>query len=256
MGFSQPVHTSTPARRGDIISTGSPLQEHMPADLPLTFAGPLVVVGGGQVEPHLLHELSRFAAGFVGADRGGDVLMAAGIVPDAVIGDMDSVADRAAFAEKTRVIALAEQDSTDFEKCLYCTSAPVTIALGMTGGRFDHTLAALHAVARQASKRTIILLDERDLALGVSGSVSLEVGAGQRVSIYPLGRTAFSGSSGLLYPLDGLVMRQGERIGTSNRSVTDRIEIAVAPGEQDPWLMIVERSLLPLFVNADQDGSG
>lgn len=212
------------------------------------FAGPILVVGGGAVDPGLIADLSPMMTGFVGADRGGDILTAAGVVPDIVVGDMDSVADPTAFGAKTRVLTIAEQDTTDFEKCLYCTRAPVTVAVGMTGGRFDHTLAALHAVKRFAPWRRIILLDASDLALGVSGSITAAVGAGARVSVYPLGRTAFAGSTGLLYPLDGLVLEQGERIGTSNRATADTVTIAVEPGDQAPWLLIVERGLLERFL--------
>ena len=48
------------------------------------------------------------------------------------------------------MIQIAEQVTTDFEKALYSTRAPVTVALGMTGKRLDHTLAALDAVSKYA----------------------------------------------------------------------------------------------------------
>ncbi|WMT92448.1 thiamine diphosphokinase [Pelagibacterium sp. H642] len=208
----------------------------------------LLIVGGGSVEPEMLKRLAARVQGIVGADRGGDIVLAAGLVPDAVIGDMDSVADSARFSGRTRVLTLAEQDTTDFEKCLYSTRAPITLAIGMTGGRFDHTLAALHAVARYAHERRVILIDGHDLAMGVAGSIALNVGAGERVSIYPLGRTRFARSKGLLYRLDGLEMAQGEAIGTSNLATEDRIEIEVAPGGQDPWLLILDRKLLDAVI--------
>lgn len=214
----------------------------------MAFGGRLVIVGGGTVEPDLLRAVADGASGLIGADSGADAILRAGLVPDAVIGDMDSVADRMAFPATTRVIPLAEQDTTDFEKCLYSTRAPVTVAIGMTGGRFDHTLAALHAVARHAASRRIILLDEHDLALGVAGSVRFTVKAGERVSIYPLGRTEFSGSSGLLYPLRGLVMEQGGVIGTSNTATAEDVRIEVAGGAQSPWLLILDRGMLGTFL--------
>ena len=212
--------------------------------MPLRFQGPLLIVGGGQVAPDLLTSLAEHAAGIVGADRGGDTIIAAGLVPDAVIGDMDSVADPGAFGSPTTVVSLAEQDTTDFEKCLYSTDAPVTIAVGMTGGRFDHTLAALHAVTRYGRERAIILVDAHDLALVVSGSIHFSIAPGTRVSIYPLGRTEFAGSEGLEFPLEGLVLEQGSRIGTSNSAVAGTVSIAVAPGEQSPWLLILDRAHL------------
>lgn len=245
MGFSQLRNRSTPARRGDTIPPVPNTQETVSDDrLPLIFGGRLVIVGGGSVETDLLRSVAKDAEGLVGADSGADTIMAAGLVPNAVIGDMDSVADRAGFPAGTRVIPLAEQDTTDFEKCLYSTRAPITVAIGMTGGRFDHTLAALHAVARHAASRRIVLLDEHDLALGVSGSLRFAMRPGERVSIYPLGRTEFSSSTGLLYPLEGLVMEQGSSIGTSNAATADIVTINVATGPQSPWLLILDRNLL------------
>ncbi|HWJ86951.1 MAG TPA: thiamine diphosphokinase [Pelagibacterium sp.] len=224
----------------------APVQGRATGDaLPLKFNGILLIAGAGTVERDLLVKLADRAEGLVGADRGGDLLIEAGLVPDAVIGDLDSVADPSGFPGRTRVIALPEQDTTDFEKCLYCTSAPVTVALGMTGERFDHTLAALHVVARYAAKgRRIVLIDEHDLAYGIAGSMRIRVGKGARISIYPLGRTRFLRSTGLLYPLDGLEMEQGKAIGTSNQAIADVISIEVAPGVQDPWLLILDRGLL------------
>ncbi|WP_164730363.1 thiamine diphosphokinase [Pelagibacterium montanilacus] len=212
------------------------------------FSGPLVIVGGGRVDPALLAEVAGLAVGFVGADSGGDVLADHGIVPDAVIGDMDSLGSAGRFPASTRIIAIADQDSTDFEKALGMTQAPVTLAIGMTGGRFDHTLAALHAVSRHAAGRRIVLLDEHDLALGVAGDLTITPGAGQRVSVYPLGRTEFAGSSGLVYPLAGLVLEQGERVGTSNAASAETVSIQVAPGAQDPWLLIMDRGLLKVLI--------
>ena len=250
MGFSQlRFSRNTPARRGNTITPHAQAQEAPgPADLPLRFDGPLLIVGGGTVERPLLRELAGKAAGLVGADAGADRIIEAGLVPDAVIGDMDSVRDLAALPRATRVITVTDQETTDFEKALLMTAAPLTLALGMTGGRFDHTLAALHAVAKAAATRRIVLVDEHDLALGVSGSIRLDVGRGTRVSIYPLGRTAFRGSKGLLYPLDGLEMEQGRKIGTSNSAVADAIEIEAAPGTQSPWLLILDRGKLPVFL--------
>lgn len=243
--FSAPDIGSTPARRGDTITGPTFTQDHdSPSPLPLAFEGTLIIVGGGTVEPDLLRTLAKNAAGLIGADSGGDTILAAGLVPDAVIGDMDSVADPSRFPKETRIVAISEQDSTDFGKCLYSTRAPLTLGLGMTGGRFDHTLAALNAVAKTAHARKIILVDTHDLALGVLGSIRVAVGKGARVSIYPLGRTAFSGSQGLLYPLDGLVMEQDGRIGTSNAATEDIVSITVAEGEQSPWLLILDRTLL------------
>ena len=210
----------------------------------LAFDGVLVIVGGGALDVHLLHRLSAAGAHLVGADGGGDVIRAAGLLPEAIIGDFDSLADAADWDARTRLVRLAEQETTDFEKALYSTTAPVTIALGMTGKRFDHTLAALDAVARYAGDRIIILVDEADVAMALTGPFSFEVEAGDRVSVHPLKPIRFRRSIGLRYPLDGLRLAPGERTGTSNQAELGPFRIEPEPRAKAPWLLIVDRTYL------------
>jgi len=215
---------------------------------PLSFDGVLVIVGGGALDVDLLRQLAAEGAHLVGADGGGDVIAAADLVPAAIIGDFDSLADASAWEGPTRLIRIAEQETTDFEKALYSTRAPVTIGLGMTGRRLDHTLAALDAVARFASARKIILVDEFDLALGLAGPFAFAVEPGARVSVHPLTATRFFRSSGLRYPLDGLMLAPGLRTGTSNEASAAEFRIEPAAGDPGVFLLILERRWLPALV--------
>ncbi len=205
----------------------------------LAFGGVLAVVGGGTFDPAILRALADIGAGLVGADGGGDAIAAAGLVPDAIIGDLDSLADPDGWDARTRVIRVAEQVTTDFQKVLRLTTAPVTVALGMTGKRLDHTLAALSAVTEYADARRIILVDEHDIALAVTGAFSFAVAPGDRVSIHPLAPIGFARSEGLVYPLDGLRLAPGGLIGTSN-AASGHFSIEPDAASQDvPWLLIV-----------------
>jgi thiamine pyrophosphokinase len=214
---------------------------------PIAFDGLLVVVGGGQVDPAVMAELAAAGAEFVGADAGGDVIAAAGLTPAAIIGDLDSLSDPAEWESGTRLIRISEQETIDFEKVLYSTAAPVTVALGMTGDRFDHTLAALDAVTRQSAGRHIILVDAHDLALTLTGPFSFEVEAGERVSVHPLAPVTFAYSEGLRYPLNGLHLAPGVRTGTSNEAPAGPFTIVPQETEHRPWLLILgRRYLIPL----------
>ena len=61
----------------------------------------------------------------------------------------------------------------------------MTLALGMTGKRLDHTLAALSAVLQYAPQRRLLVVDEVDAALAATGPVSFVAGVRERVSIHP-----------------------------------------------------------------------
>jgi thiamine pyrophosphokinase len=220
----------------------------LPVQEPIAFDGLLVIVGGGAVDLEVLADLAARGAHLVGADGGGDVIARAGLHPEAIIGDFDSLDDPDAWEGKTELRQIAEQESIDFEKALYSTSAPVTVALGMTGDRFDHTLAALDAVTRQARGRRIILVDEHDLALALTGPFSFAVDPGDRVSIHPLMPVTFAKSEGLMFKLDGLTLAMGLRVGMSNAATDGPFTIEPEAGSTNPWLLIVRRSyLMPLI---------
>lgn len=219
------------------------------SDLPLVFDRPLAIVGGGVVETELLQDLAQRGLALVAADGGADAVARAGLVPEAILGDLDSLTDRAGWEERTRVIHIPEQITTDFQKALYSTSAAVTLALGMTGKRLDHTLAALSAVLQYAPSRRILLVDEVDVALAVTGCIAFEAMPGERVSIHPLLPIRFRRSSGLLYPMDDLLLEPGGLIGTSNQATGE--EIVVEPEDDTPWLLILGRERLwDLVANA------
>jgi thiamine pyrophosphokinase len=208
----------------------------------VVFDGPIAIVGGGAIDPELLRELAGRGVALVGADGGGDAIGDAGLVPVAIIGDLDSLLDRAGWERRTRVIHIPEQITTDFQKALYSTQAPVTLALGMTGKRLDHTLAALSAVLQYAPTRRLLLVDEVDVALAATGPVAFEAGLRERVSIHPLAPIRFEYSTGLYYPMDGLLLEPGGLIGTSNEGTGGRVE--VIPSDDTPWLLILGKERL------------
>ncbi|WP_323014902.1 thiamine diphosphokinase [Devosia sp.] len=202
----------------------------------------MAIVGGGDVDPALLRALSGRGVALVGADGGGDSIGAAGLLPAAIIGDLDSLSDRAGWERRTKVLHIPEQITTDFQKALYSTRAPVTLALGMTGRRLDHTLAALSAVLQFAPSRKLLLVDAVDVALAATGALRFEAAPGERVSIHPLLPIAFTRSRGLYYPMDGLTLAPGALIGTSNQALGGPVEIE--PEDDTPWLLILGKERL------------
>jgi thiamine pyrophosphokinase len=212
---------------------------------PIAFPGVLVIVGGGTLDTALLRQLRADGAALVGADGGGDAIAEAGFVPEAIIGDMDSLDDPESWIDVTRLLRISEQETTDFEKALYSTTAPVTVALGMTGKRLDHTLAALSAVLRYAPDRRLMLVDEVDVAFAAVGPFTFTAAAGERVSIHPLAPISFLSSVGLKYSLNGLRLEPGGLIGTSNEGEGGTIEIVpTESSSQTPWLLILDKSRL------------
>lgn len=178
-------------------------------------SGRVLLVGGGAVDPALLRAAGNTVSQVVAADGGARALLEVGLRPDAVIGDMDSLgADAQAKLPDGVLHPIAEQDSTDFDKCLRNISAPLVLAHGFLGARLDHQLAALTVLVRRADLRCVLIGDE-DVAVLVPPALALNLPRGMRLSLYPMGAVRGQ-SQGLRWPIDGLDFAPDGRVGTSN----------------------------------------
>ncbi|MCI5111771.1 MAG: thiamine diphosphokinase [Marivita sp.] len=210
---------------------------------PIVFAQePVLLVGGAHGDNAQLLALLDEGGPVVAADSGADWLRAVGRVPDALIGDLDSVspATRAAIPPDA-VHLISEQDSTDFDKAIRSIAAPLILGIGFLGGQVDHLLAAMTVLARYPD-RAIVLVGERDVVAHLPPRITLPLAAGTRVSLYPM-RTVIGTSTGLHWPIDGLALSPHGRVGTSNRA-----DGPVSLRVQSPGLLIIlpvsERSVL------------
>ncbi len=178
---------------------------------------PVTLLGAGETTPTCLGRALALAPTLVAADGGANVALAAGHVPDAVIGDLDSLdpASRASIPAE-RIWGIAEQETTDFEKCLMRIEAPFILGLGFTGARLDHALAVWTGLVRHAARRCVILGAE-DVVFVAPRSCVLDLAPGTRVSLFPMGPVT-GRSEGLYWPIDGLTFAPDGRIGTSNRA--------------------------------------
>lgn len=194
---------------------------------------PVTLVGGAPVPTGRLAEALALAPEAFAADGGGDVALPNDARFRAVIGDLDSLrsADRLRDAG-VPLHRLAEQETTDLEKCLYSVEAPLVLAVGFLGGRLDHTLAALTALTRRPAGRVVLIGDE-DLAFLCPETLELSLPAGTRVSLWPLGPVG-GRSEGLRWPVEGLAFRPEGRVGTSNEATGGPVRLAF-----DAPLMVV-----------------
>lgn len=218
----------------------------MEDSLPVRFDRPLTVVGDGVFDARALDQALALAPVMVAADGAADRLAAMGLAPVLAIGDMDSIG-APGIAAAGRLIELPEQDTTDFEKCLYATEAPLYLAVGFTGARLDHTLAVLHALLAWPEKRAVLIGESEVITLAPAGrALRVAVRPGSRVSVFPL-RPLTASAEGLEWPLEGLTLAPGERIGTSNRAVAPEVTLRFdGPGA----VVMLERDALASLAQA------
>ena len=200
---------------------------------------PVILVGGGDINWPVLQDYLDRGYPVIAADGATNLLIKNNILPDLIIGDLDSIGDQMNFPQSTTVIKIDEQNSTDFEKCLYATDAPRYVGFGFLGNRLDHSLAALHVLAKYCDHKTVLLIDQIDTVLVTRRAVTLELPVDSRVSIFPLGQVHFERSTGLAYPLDNLDLEIGQRSGTSNKSVSTSVHIQPSAKSEAAYAVIV-----------------
>lgn len=206
----------------------------------------VTLAGGGPFSARDLKLALARAPLPVAADSGADRLLRRGVLPEAVIGDMDSIsAAGRARIPPDRQHLVAEQVTTDFDKALRSIDAPLILALGFAGARLDHGLAAFSTLVARADRRCI-LIGPQDLAFAAPPRLEVSVGVGEPVSLFPMARVT-GRSAGLEWPIEGITFAPDGMIGTSNRAVARRV---VLEFDQRGMLVILPRRRLDAAIRA------
>lgn len=207
---------------------------------------PVTLVGGGVIGATDLQEATHLAPTLVAADGGAVPAISAGLLPQAVIGDFDSLPAtlRAQLPDET-LHHIEEQDSTDFEKALRRISAPLVLAVGFTGARIDHELATFHGLLSCAD-RPCLVIGEREIIFHCPPRLRLDMALDEIVSLFPL-RAVTGRSTGLHWPIEGLNFAPGACIGTSNRALGGPMELCM---DQPGMLVLLPRAMLGAVTKA------
>lgn len=214
----------------------------------------VTILGGGLVNHRLLERALAIAPRLVAADGGADAALAVGRMPEAVIGDFDSISEAAQSAiPAARQHRVTEQESTDFEKCLRLIEAPLVVGLGFLGPRFDHALAALNTLARFPDRRCV-LASEEDVCFMCPPALDLDLPRGMRLSLFPVAPVRGE-SEGLRWPIGGIAFAPAGRIGTSNE-VTGPVRLRMASAGMAAILPVsaLETVVEALMAEAVADG--
>ena len=216
----------------------------------LQYDRPVILVGPADFDFGLFEKLSENGYGIIAADGGANRLYDKNKMPDAIIGDLDSLENRGDFGPDTKIIHFKEQETTDFEKCLYCVDAPIFLAMGFTGKRLDHTLDNTHTITKLHKTKNVLLIANHDISFVWQGKFISPVAKQTTVSVFPLMPIEFSHSEGLMFGLDHLKMEIGQFVGTSNRTINTDFSIVPTDAHSDtPYLITLSSEELYELVN-------
>ncbi|MDR0411460.1 MAG: thiamine diphosphokinase [Treponema sp.] len=176
----------------------------------------VVFIGGNAPKSSVSRKAVKNARIIVAADAGLIAAEEAGLQPDWIMGDMDSLDTRGAMARLhnyrcDRILRYPmDKDYTDTElalSLLWDKGCDETIIIGGGGGRIDH-IFALHALFEREPCPNQWLTDKEDIFCLKEGVFSCE--ARGLVSVFPVGQGPWQAKSeGLKWPLDHVVWRRG-----------------------------------------------
>lgn len=206
----------------------------------------ITIVGSGACSATLLDSALRHAPVLVAANGGCRIALRHGRFPDHVIGDADSLAhEDGGRIPPNRLHRIDDQETTDFDKCVRLVSAPLIIGTGVLTPRLDHGMACMNTMLRNPSQ-PIVLLGESEIITLVQPEMKVKLPTGSRVSLVPLVDTKVW-STGLKWPLEGMMLSMSGKIGTSNESVSTWVGLRVdGPG----LLLMVSTGNLDVIVDA------
>ena len=208
---------------------------------------PITIVGGAHFSQGLLLESLARAPVVYAADGGANLCMQYGCQPKQVIGDLDSISPSLrSEMDPSRIIHVAEQDTTDFEKLLIRVDAPFMLAIGFMGGRIDHQMA-VQTVLMAYAHRKIICVGDEDVMFVSPPEIELPLDAGTRVSLYPMAPVRVR-STGLYWSTDGLSFAPDGQIGTSNQAMGPVTLLPSAPR----MLVVLPKNCLDIAIDAVQ----
>jgi thiamine pyrophosphokinase len=201
----------------------------------------ILIVGGGEVDLGRLRNHCQRAIKIIAADRGADYLLSVGILPDFLIGDMDSASSSSinscCEAAKCEIIRhLPEKDQTDGELAIVqaVTLAPEEIIFcGAIGNRIDHSMANLFCISNYVSEGVKISLESgsQEIILLAGEMRRSDWKIGDTVSLLSFGISCYVEKiAGFKYPLANKELFQSSSLGISNVIEEESVYIHIKSG--------------------------
>lgn len=183
-----------------------------------------------------VHEIPLYylenAARIICCDGSAGTLIAEGHIPEAIVGDLDSLSMEIASRFPERLYMDDEQKTNDLTKSVnWCVSRKYTdiVILGATGKREDHTIGNISLLADYVKQANVMMVTDTGIITPHLKSSIFSSFPGQQVSIFSIDPETEISSTGLKYRLEKLKLGNWWQ-ATLNEATGHSFELAFEGG--------------------------
>ncbi|MEF9988954.1 MAG: thiamine diphosphokinase [Christensenellaceae bacterium] len=203
----------------------------------------LIVAAGKLPANELINQYAEESDFCIAVDGGLCAFEHTSIVPNLIVGDMDSV-DSIVLNEYLKkgseaVFAEAEKNETDSMLALDIAikrGATKIVMLGATGGRIDHLLSNIMLLKRAHKKNIELVMEDKRHTISIGkGDFDIKGKKGQTVSLIPINDSVHVTASGLYYPLENLRLTNDKPRGVSNLFLRETAHI-----KSDRYVLVIK----------------
>ncbi len=174
------------------------------------------------------------------SDGGANHAYEMGIIPNYIIGDLDSIKKDTLEYYKDKAVKFekfpSKKDETDTELCIWLSSslkAKEIDLIGALGGRVDHEISNVNLLyyIRKKNIKPKIISEHEEIYIAINEEVTIYGNIGDTISVIPIKNNAKGVTlRNLEYPLKDYDMEFSKPLGISNVMIKDNCYIKVNEG--------------------------
>lgn len=192
----------------------------------------IILADGSYPEHEIPLEYLRSAERIVCCDGSAEKLIDEGIIPEAIVGDIDTLSQRIVRRFPDRIFRITEQETNDLTKAVaWCIEKGYRdlVILGATGKREDHTIGNISLLAEYSKNASVLMVTDTGILRPLPESSTMDSFPGQQVSVFSVDPATEITSEGLKYPLKNRKL-ENWWTGTLNEAVGEEFTLSFTGG--------------------------
>lgn len=172
------------------------------------------------------------ASRIICCDGSAQNLVLAGYIPDAILGDMDSLTEDLKIRFADRLFPDDDQSTNDLTKAVeWCKEMNYNdiVIVGATGKREDHTIGNISLLADYAENMNVKMVTDTGVFIPFLKSCNVSSFKRQQISLFSINPETQISSTGLKFPLNNLKINSWW-VATLNEALGDSFNLEFSNG--------------------------